>query len=267
VEDGLVDQTAIAEQLRASGSVFAEDEAGLLVASAATPGDLDRMVEQRLAGVPVEHVVGWVEFCGRRFDVAPGVFVPRRRTELLVRRATALAHPSAVVVDVCCGCGAVGASVAAAVGGVDLHAVDVDAAAVACARRNLSAVGGQAYVGDMYDPLPARLLGRVDVVVANVPYVPSSELDAMPPEARLHEPATALDGGADGLDLVRRLSAGAWRWLAPGGHLLVETSQRQAVEAAAVLGRAGLETWVARSIDLDATVVVGGKPAFVPPVC
>jgi release factor glutamine methyltransferase len=263
----LADETAIAGLLRAAGSVFAEDEARLLVASAATAADLERMVEQRAAGVPVEHLVGRAEFCGRRFAVDPGVFVPRQRTELLVRRAAALAGPSAVVVDLCCGSGAVGAAVATAVRDAELHAVDVDPAAVACARRNLAEVGGHVYEGDLYAPLPPRLLGRVDVLTANVPYVPTAQLGSMPPEARLHEPRVALDGGADGLDVVRRVSAGAWRWLSPGGHLLVESSERQAVETAAIFGGDGLTPWVARSSEMDATVAVGTKPIFIQPIC
>jgi release factor glutamine methyltransferase len=263
----MVDEAAIARRLRASGSVFAEDEARLLAGAAATPGELEHLVQQRLAGVPVEHLVGWVEFCGRRFALDAGVFVPRRRTELLVRRAATLVAPSAVVVDLCCGCGAVGASIAEAVPGVELHAVDVDAGAVACARRNVGPLGGQAYLGDLYSPLPAGLLGRVDLVVANVPYVPTGQLESMPAEARLHEPRVALDGGPDGLDLVRRVGAEAWRWLRPGGHVLVESSRGQAVQAAALLGAVGLSPWVARSSELDSTVVVGSKPAFIQPTC
>src|SRR5438552_12600078 len=127
----------IVARLRAAGCVFAEDEAAVLLASATDSVELAAMVDQRVAGRPLEHVVGWVEFCGRRVLVDPGVFVPRQRTELLVREARArLGH---VVLDLACGCGAVGL----AVEGPELYAADIEPAAVACARRNLSPIGGR----------------------------------------------------------------------------------------------------------------------------
>jgi release factor glutamine methyltransferase len=154
----------------------------------------------------------------------------------------------------------VGAALAAALGQVELHAADIDPAAVRCARRNVAAAGGQVYQGDLYRPLPARLRGRVDILAANVPYVPSGDVGLLPPEARAHEPRVALDGGADGLDVLRRVAAGAPLWLAPGGHLLVETSERQAPRAAEAVGRDGLIPRIARSARLNATVVIGTRP-------
>jgi release factor glutamine methyltransferase len=182
------------------------------------------------------------------------------RTEFLVREATALARPADIIVDLCCGVGAIGAALAAAVDRVEVHAVDLDPAAVACARRNLEGFTAQVYEGDLYAPLPAALRGRVALVVANVPYVPSGEIDLLPAEAREHERRIALDGGPDGLDVLRRVAAGAPGWLAPGGHLLIETSERQAPQAVAAFAAAGLVAWVARSADLNATVVIGAGP-------
>jgi release factor glutamine methyltransferase len=242
---------SLVARLRAAGCVFAEDEARLLLDAARTPAELAEMVERRAAGQPLEHVVGWAEFCGLRIAVEPGVFVPRRRTEFLVHQAAALARPGAVVVDLCCGSGAIGA----ALGAVELHAVDIDPAAVRCARRNLPT--GRVYEGDLYEPLPAALRGGVEVLVANVPYVPSGDVGLLPAEARLHEARLALDGGLDGLDLLRRVAAEAPRWLAPGGHLLTETGQHQAPLAAAILSGAGLTPTVTASPELNATVVIG----------
>jgi release factor glutamine methyltransferase len=190
--------------------------------------------------------------------VAPGVFVPRRRTEFLVRQAEALARPGAVIVDLCCGTGAIGAALAAAVDRAEVHAADIDPAAVQCARQNLP--GGHVYQGDLYDALPAGLRGRVAILAANVPYVPSGEIALLPPEARAHEPRAALDGGPDGLDLLRRVAAGAAAWLAPRGHLLSETSERQAPLAEAALTASGLTARVATSADLTATIVIGRRP-------
>lgn len=246
----------IVSTLRAAGCVFAEDEAQLLVSAASTPAELATMVGQRVDGLPLEVIVGWADFCGLRIAVDPGVFVPRRRTELLVREATALAPARAVVVDLCCGTGAVGAALAAALDRPEVYAADVEPAAVRCARRNLADVG-EVYEGDLYDPLPAGLRGRVDILAVNAPYVPTDAVGLMPPEARLHEPLVALDGGADGLDIQRRVAAAASQWLAPGGHLLIETSERQAPHTAEAFARGGLTPRVATCEDLDATVVIG----------
>src|SRR4051794_34831587 len=144
----------VAERLRAAGCVFAEDEATLLTEAARSPAELDSMVERRAGGLPLEQVLGWAEFCGLRIAVEPGVFGPRRRTELLVREAAALAPAGAVVVDLCCGSGAIGA----ALGVGELHAVDLDPAAVRCARGILPEAA--VYEGDLYEPLPEALKGR-----------------------------------------------------------------------------------------------------------
>jgi len=249
-----VSDSQIVSRLRAAGCVFAEDEARLLLSTARTADELDAMVDRRVAGLPLEQVLGWAEFCGLRITVAPGVFVPRRRTEFLVRQAVLLARPGDVIVDLCCGAGAIGAALAATVDRAEVHAADIDPAAVRCARRN---VPGYVYQGDLYEPLPAALRGRVGVLVANVPYVPTEEIGFLPPEARAHEPRVALDGGADGLDVLRRVAAGAPEWLRPGGHLLIETSESQAPSAQAAFVASGLTAWVASSDDLDATVVIG----------
>ena len=244
----------IVSRLRAAGCVFAEDEAELLVGAAQTPEELDALVDRRVAGLPLEQVVGWAEFRGLRIVVEPGVFVPRRRTEFLVCEALSLAAPGAVVVDLCCGAGAIAAALGAAIGDAEVHAADVDPVAVGCDRRN---VPGPVYQGDLFEPLPDRLRGRIDILTANVPYGPTGEIALLPPEARTYEPRVALDGGPDGLDVLRRVAAAAPVWLAAGGHLLVEASETQAPLAAAAFARAGLNPWVARSAELDAAVVIG----------
>ena len=253
--------SVIVGRLRAAGCVYAEDEAGLLTAAAKTPTDLANMVDRRVAGLPLEHILGWAEFCGLRVLVDPGVFVPRRRTELLVRQAAAVAPPRSIVVDLCCGSGAVGAAVAARLEGAELHAVDIDPAAVRCARRNIGAMG-QVYEGDLYEPLPDLLRGRVNVLVANAPYVPTEAIGLMPQEARVHETRVAQDGGVDGLDVQRRVAGGASLWLAPHGNLLVETSRRQAPQTVEIFAQNGLIPRVLRDDDCDATVVIGKRPSI-----
>lgn len=247
---------AVAARLRAAGCVFADDEARLLISAATMPGHLHELIDRRLTGLPLEQVVGWAEFCGLRIQLDPGVFVPRRRTEFLVDQAVPLARPGAVVVDLCCGSGALGAALATAGHRIQLHAADIDPAAVRTARRNVADLGGRVYQGNLYDALPTNLRGRIDLLLANVPYVPTEEIALLPPEARLHEPRTALDGGADGLDVLRRVTASATRWLAPGGNLLFETSQRQSARAAKIVTDNGLRPSVARSAEPDATVLI-----------
>lgn len=272
-------------RLRAAGCVFAEDEARLMIDAAPTPEALEAMAGRRVAGLPLEHILGWAEFCGLRIVVDTGVFVPRRRTAFLVRQAAALldargmvpgaGRPAPVVVDLCCGSGAVGAALATLAGpaglhspvelhtpiephsAIELHCADIDPAAVACARTNVLPLGGEVHEGDLYAPLPPRLRGRVRLLAVNAPYVPSAEIETMPQEARVHEPRACLDGGADGLEVQRRVAEGARQWLAPGGHVLIETSRRQAAQTAGIFRRHGLAARVLRSEELGATVVAG----------
>jgi release factor glutamine methyltransferase len=261
VGSGSPDPVLVA-RLRAAGCVFAEDEAALLVTAAQSPAELERMVAERVAGQPLEHILGWAEFAGLRIVLAPGVFVPRRRTEFLVRQAVALAPLRPVVVDLCCGSGAVAAAIATELVVAGLYAVDIDPVAIACAARNLDSLGGTALLGDLYEPLPARLRGSVDLLVVNAPYVPTDAIALMPPEARDHEPRVALDGGYDGLDVHRRVAAHATQWLAPGGHLLIETSKAQAPVAADLFAGCGLTP---RTVSDDGdegfggTVVIGTR--------
>jgi release factor glutamine methyltransferase len=255
-----VDRPAVIAALRAAGCVFAEDEAEMLISAATDRAGLDAMVARRAAGEPIEYVVGWAEFCGRRVLVEPGVFVPRVRTEVLAGQAVLAAAQGmggVGVVDLCCGSGAIGLVVASSVRGVRLVASDVDPVAVACARRNLRPYTDEVFAGDLFAPLPADLRGFVDVLVTNVPYVPSRAIALLPSEAREHEPRTALDGGPDGLDVLRRIAHEAPRWLATGGRLLMEASAEQADEACAVLERVGLRPEVVVDDEHEVAVVSG----------
>lgn len=256
--------------LRAAGCVFAEDEAAILQESARSADELDRLLAQRVQGMPLEHIVGWAEFDGVRMAVAPGVFVPRRRSVFLVEQVVAVlaqgqgsdgAPP--VIVDLCCGSGALGAAVARRLthgprpSGCELHAADVDPAAAACAAENVAAFHGRTYCGNLFDPLPKRLRGTVDAIVANAPYVPAGALEFMPREARLHEPEAALNGGTDGLDLHRAIAAQAKDWLRPGGVVLLECGTGQAAASAALLAEQGLASSIVHSEAHDCTVVAG----------
>jgi release factor glutamine methyltransferase len=249
----------LAARLRAAGCVYAEDEAEVLRSSAASAAELESMIVRRVAGEPLEVVAGWAEFCGLRVVVEAGVFVPRARTAVLVEHGERFVTRGSVVVDLCCGTGAVGAVLHDRQPGIELHASDVDAVAVRCARRNLEPIGAQVHEGDLFGALPHDLRERVDLLVVNAPYVPTDAIARMPPEARDHEPRTALDGGADGVEIHRRVAKGASRWLSPHGRLIVETSRDQAALTSEAFERAGLRTSVVTSDDTEGTAVIGSR--------
>jgi release factor glutamine methyltransferase len=256
-----VSTAAVAEavrRLRAAGCVFAEDEAAVLETAAADDAALAAMVARRALGEPLEQVVGYADFCGVTVRLRKGVFVPRVRSELLVRVAAEKARSTtdALVVDLCCGSGALGLALRHLVPDIDLHAADLDPVAVACARDNL---GGKVYQGDLFDALPGALRGRITVLLANVPYVATRHIAFLPAEAKDHEPHTALDGGDDGLDVFRAVIRAAPGWLAPQGILLSEVSDAQVDAALAVVRDAGLDADVLDDEDLEAQVVRGHR--------
>ncbi len=261
--DRLTQFDRIVLTLRSAGCVFAEDEANLLLDAASDSDALDALVARRVSGVPLEHLLGWAEFAGVRVLVDEGVFVPRRRTEFLATRAAELAreyeHP--VVLDLCCGSGAIALAIRESLStstsksAPEIYAADIDRAAVATARRNLPPPT-VVICGDLFDPLPDTLRGLVDVIVCNTPYVPTDAIGSMPPEARLFEAQLALDGGDDGLDVQRRVAAAAMEWLAPGGHVLVEASERQAPHSVELFEREGFASRAEYSDEYDTTIVV-----------
>lgn len=310
----------VTARLRAAGCVFAEEEAEHLLEAAAGDGArLEELVRRRVAGEPLETLVGWVDFCGLRIGVRPGVFVPRQRSALLVDTAARVAAPgpapdpapdparvvrsavesgqktcvtddtregagARVVVDLCCGAGALGLAVVtrlaeagfteAGAVELELHAADFDPVAVACARENLRGTavptgratsaglpGVRAFVheGDLFDALPGRLRGWVDVLVASPPYVPTDRIALMPSEARDHEPWHTLDGGADGLDPARRIGGEAADWLAPDGIVAVETGPVQAPVLARGLEQDGFAVEVVTDEETGGAVVLGRR--------
>jgi release factor glutamine methyltransferase len=201
------------------------------------------MVARRVAGEPLQYVVGWAPFGRLRLAVGPGVFVPRPETEGLADRAAtrlrAIPGPRTAV-DLCTGSGAIACFLAGEAPGTRVLATELDPGALAWARVNADRYGVELLAGDLDAPLPAELAGRVDVLCANVPYVPSEAIATLPTDVRDHEPRLSLDGGPDGLDVFRRLAGRAGHWLAPGGWLYCEIGEDQAEEAAAILTGAGL---------------------------
>lgn len=211
----------VARRLAAAGCVAAEEEAAELLAAAPDAATLAAWLARREAGEPLAWITGAVTFCGRRVRVVPGVYVPRPQTEELARLAAGVLRRRGRAVDLCTGTGAVAAHLAAERPEATVVAVDVDERAAACARLNRV----RAVVGDLDGPL--RPGPEFDVVTAVAPYVPTDDLPFLPADVRHHEPLLALDGGADGLDVVRRVVGAAGRLLRPGGWLLVEVGGSQ----------------------------------------
>jgi len=251
--------SAVTETLRAAGCAFADEEAQLMITEAKTQLDLTRMIEARTEGIPLEQILGWAEFCGHRVIIETGVFAPRFKTEFLVEQAMALCTLDSVVLDLCCGSGAIGLAVISDKPSIQLLAADIDPIAVACAKQNLAPFGVAVFEGDLFESIPHDLKGRVDILIANAPYVPTDAIEIMPRESRLYESRASLDGGKDGLDVHRRIAAEATVWLAPGGHLLIETGKSQAPNAANIFTHVGLNSKIAYSEEFDATVVIGMK--------
>ncbi|WP_062518338.1 putative protein N(5)-glutamine methyltransferase [Demequina gelatinilytica] len=248
-----------AARLRAAGCVFAEEEARLIAEAAGDdPRAHESLVRRRISGEPLEVVVGWAWFAGLRIPIAPGVFVPRRRTELVARLATSLTPPGGRVVDLCCGAGAIAAAVAHARPDLAVTAADVDPAAVVLASRTLAPLGASCLVSDMDGALP-DLAGRVDTVTACPPYVPTAQIALMPREARDHEPRLALDGGPDGAALQRAVLAASARLLRAGGVAIIETSEALAALTLAAAAAAGFAADVEHDEELGAVAVIARR--------
>jgi release factor glutamine methyltransferase len=203
------------------------------------------LVKRRADGEPTAYLVGKREFYGRPFRVTPAVLVPRPETELLVEAALAALPEGGSALDLCTGSGAIGVSLALERKGARVVATDLSAEALAVARENAAALGAtlELLEGDLFAPLPAGQ--RFDAIVSNPPYVPTGELVGLSREVR-REPAMALDGGPDGLALLRRIVAGAPRWLAPGGTLLLEMHESHAEPLPALCREAGFANAEAR---------------------
>lgn len=231
---------SIVDRLNAAGCVAAADEADELVAAAPDERTLETWIARRAKGEPLAWITGAVLFCGHAVRVAPGVYVPRTQSEELARRAAAVLPHGGTALDLCAGAGAIAVHLMAEVPTATVIGVDLDPCAAVCARAN----GVPVLVGDLAAPLRGQ--DRFDVVTAVAPYVPSDDLRLLPSDVQRYEPRRALDGGTDGLDVVRRAVDAATRLLHDGGSLFLELGGEQDDALASPLGEAGfdlVESW------------------------
>jgi release factor glutamine methyltransferase len=220
------------------------------------------LVKRRAEGEPTAYLVGKREFYGHPLRVTPAVLVPRPETELVVEAALAALPEGGRALDLCTGSGAIAVALALEGKGARITATELSPEALAVARENAAALGAQVelHEGDLFAPLPAD--ARFDVIVSNPPYVPSGELPGLSREVH-REPSLALDGGADGLTLLRRIVAEAPRWLAPGGTLVLEMHETHFESLPALCRAAGFVTAEARKdlAGLWRYVVARGAPS------
>jgi release factor glutamine methyltransferase len=216
---------SVARTLQQAGCVAADEEADeLLEAAAGDAGLLSEMVARRTNGEPLAWVTGTTTFCGLTVRVETGVYVPRWQTEPLARTAAAVLPAKGTAVDICTGSGAIAMVLQDHAPSARVVATETDPLAAACARRN----GIEVFEGHLDEPLPRQLAGRVDVITAVVPYVPTDAFHLLPRDVRTREPRIALDGGHQGLAFINELVPRSLDWLRSGGYLFIEIGGDQA---------------------------------------
>jgi release factor glutamine methyltransferase len=224
-EESPIDVNDLAVRLSDAGFVAADEEAEELLHSAhGGAAVLESLIERRLRGEPLARITGFTMFCGRQLRVDHGVYVPRWQSEPLARRAIARLPPRGIAIDLCTGSGALAMTLLAERPRARVVATEVDERAAACAETN----GVEVYRGDLFAPLPHDLGGRVDVIVAVAPYVPTPELSLLAHDTLTFETTLAYDGGDDGADVLRRIVEESPRYLRRGGALLLELGGEEA---------------------------------------
>jgi release factor glutamine methyltransferase len=222
-------------------------------------GSLEELITRRLNGEPLQYIEGTAQFGPLELLVDPRVLVPRPETETLYELASRLVRLPEVIVDLCTGSGALALALKRRFPGASVFATDLSSDAIEVATENMYRTGLQIYLaeGDLYDSLPASLLGEVDLIVANPPYVAESEYLQLPEDVR-REPKIALVSGSSGLEVIQNIGASASQWLRPGGVIVCEIGETQGV--AAVSSFTDLPVVVRQDLAGKDRFVVGARP-------
>jgi release factor glutamine methyltransferase len=255
-------EKAFALQLARAGFPDAREEVREMVeASRGDPAIWQCWARRRQEGEPLEWLVGFTVFMGHRVRVHRGVYVPRPQSELVARRAIEGLPGGGIAADLCTGSGAIAVALRRAHPNARVVATEIDGNACRCAAEN----GVEVYQGHLADPIPAELMGTFDVVVAVVPYVPAGKIVFLPRDVRKYEPRGALDGGADGVVLLKEAIRAGARLLHAGGSLLLELGGNQDELVSPSLQSAGFDL-VERLVDdegdlrgVQARLVSGGS--------
>jgi release factor glutamine methyltransferase len=230
----------VTRRLAAAGCIAAGEEAVELLTAAPDAATLDAWLARREQGEPLPWIIGRFVFCNRSYVITPGVYLPRPQSEDLAERAVAVLPAYGRAIDLCAGAGAIAAHLTSSIPTAWVIGVEIEEAAARTARAN----GVSIVVGDLASAI--RSAGAFDVVTAVAPYVPTDQIRFLPADVQRHEPRLALDGGADGLDLVRRVVGAAATLLHAGGWLLTEVGGDQDEALAPALAAAGfdaIEPW------------------------
>lgn len=220
-----LDPESVTRLLEGAGCVAAAEEAReLIIAANGSALDLQSMVSRRLTGEPLAWITGAVTFCELQVLVEPRVYVPRSQSEALARMASTLVPAAGIAVDLCTGTGAIAMVLRSAAPSALIVGTELDPRAADCARKN----GIVVYQGNLDEPLPEELVGRVDVMTGVLPYVPTQALHLLSRDVQRFEPRMALDGGEAGLRFISDVVQRSPRWLRAGGWLLLELGGDQA---------------------------------------
>ncbi|HUF96456.1 MAG TPA: peptide chain release factor N(5)-glutamine methyltransferase [Acidimicrobiia bacterium] len=230
-----------------------------LEAVAGVNGTIEDLIKRRLDGEPLQYIEGTAQFGSLELVVDKRVLIPRPETETLFEIASRMVRLPEVIVDLCTGSGALALALKQHFPTAAVFATDISADAIEVAAENMARTDNSIYLanGDLFDPLPTSLIGEVDLIVANPPYVSESEFASLPDDVK-REPRVALVSGQSGLEIIERIGASASQWLRPGGVVVCEIGEKQGIAAASSFP--GIPVVIRRDLNGRDRFVLGVKP-------
>jgi release factor glutamine methyltransferase len=238
---------------------LSDHELRRLEAVAGVNGTIEDLIKRRLDGEPLQYIEGTAQFGSLELVVDERVLIPRPETETLFEIASRIVRLPEVIVDLCTGSGALALALKQRFPAAAVFATDISADAIEVAAENMARTDNSIYlaIGDLFDPLPTSLIGEVDLIVANPPYVSESEFASLPDDVK-REPRVALVSGQSGLEIIERIGASASQWLRPGGVVVCEIGEKQGIAAASSFP--GIPVVIRRDLNGRDRFVLGVKP-------